>query len=117
MPDDGSFVDPPVAAPMVQPVGTVRGIIETTAAAFGVSSQDLLSTRRVAALVSARHAAMWLARKRTGHGYLRLGNAFRRDHSTVMYGVLRATERLQCDPAFAGKVERLEAMIEQGHTP
>ena len=90
---------------------TVTGIIEATATAFGVSARDLLSTRRVSSLVSARHAAMWLARKLTTHGYLGLGRAFRRDHTTVMYGVTRAEQRMVDDAAFASRVQTLEATI------
>jgi chromosomal replication initiator protein len=104
-----SFPDPR-PAPAASDVTAAR-IIEATAAMFGVTTRELLSDRRDSPLVSARHAAMWLARKMTVLGYPGLGRAFKRDHSTVMYGVARASERMHQDSIFAGRVHALEATI------
>jgi chromosomal replication initiator protein len=102
----------PRPAPATSPdTPTVAGIIEATAAVFGVSPRDVLSARRDSRSVSARHAAMWLARRMTLHAYPGLGRAFRRDHSSVMYGVSRATQRMIDDAIFAGRVRTLEATI------
>lgn len=78
---------------------------------FGVSPRDVLSARRDSTLVSARHAAMWLARKMTLLSYPGLGLGFKRDHTSVMYGVSRATERMDADPIFRGRVRTLEDTI------
>lgn len=105
------FPDPRPAAAPPETLPTVAGIIEATAAAFEVKPRDLLSERRDHPSVSARHAAMWLARRLTLHGYPSLGQLFRRDHSSVMYGVERASARMHDDEKYASRIRRLEATI------
>jgi chromosomal replication initiator protein len=84
-------------------------VIAAVAEASGVPVRELLSGRRSKRTVQFRQAAMWLAREITEHSYPAIGQAFNRDHSTVMYGVSRTEERMTRDPAFAALVRSLEA--------
>ena len=74
MPDD--------AAPQI----TSQKIMETTAAYFGLTVEDLCGTSRSRALVTARQIAMYLCRELTDLSLPKIGQSFGgRDHTTVMH--------------------------------
>lgn len=87
---------------------SIDRIIEQVAEAFGVTYRDILSDRRDARLVVARHAGIWLARRLTLHSYPVIGRSFGRDHTTVMYAVSRIEQRMADDGRLVRRLGKLE---------
>ncbi len=65
----------------------VEKIIDEVARTYNVSESDILSSRRTAALVLARKVAMYITREITDLSYKAIGEAFGKDHTTVLYSV------------------------------
>ncbi len=77
---------------------TVEKIISEVARSYNVSESDILSKKRKANLVLARKAAMYITREITQLTYEEMGDAFGRDHTTVLYGVQTTEKFLQDKP-------------------
>lgn len=77
---------------------TVEKIISEVARSYNVSEADILSNRRKANLVLARKAAMYITREITTLTYEEIGDAFGRDHTTVLYNVQTTEKFLQDKP-------------------
>jgi chromosomal replication initiator protein len=78
---------------------SVEQIQERTAAAFGLTVEDLRSPTRAAAVAWARQVAMYLARELTDATLPAIGKAFGRNHTTVMHACKRTADRIATDPA------------------
>jgi len=65
----------------------VREIIAEVADEYLIFPSDIVGYRRVPKIVQARQKAMYRARYETHSSYLKLARIFKRDHSTVIYGV------------------------------
>ena len=76
----------------------VEKIISEVSRTFNVSENDILSNRRTANLVLARKVAMYITREITDLSYKQIGEAFGKDHTTVLYGVQTIEEFLQDKP-------------------
>lgn len=78
------------------------------AASFRVSLLDMDSARRDAMTVTARHSAIWLARKLTDYSLPQIGRHFGgRDHTTVLAAVMRMNDRIASDAPEASLVVEL----------
>ena len=69
-----------------EPIKTEK-IISEVARTYNVTENDILSNRRTAPLALARQVAMYIARKTTDLSYKEIGEAFGKDHTTVLYNV------------------------------
>ena len=58
-----------------------------------------------------RQLAMYLCRRLLGASFPQLGEAFARDHSTVIHAVTVTERRLKEDAALRATVERLERTL------
>ncbi len=76
----------------------VEKIIEEVARSYDVSENDILSRRRTAELAHARQVAMYIARETTELPYQAIGEAFNKDHTTVLYNVRQIEEFLVDHP-------------------
>lgn len=76
----------------------VERIIEEVARSYDVSESDILSRRRTAELAHARQVAMYIARETTELPYQAIGEAFNKDHTTVLYNVRQIEEFLVVHP-------------------
>ena len=65
----------------------VREIIAEVADEFLIFPSDIIARKSRPKFVQARQKAMWRARHETSSSYLKLARIFKRDHSTVIYGV------------------------------
>jgi chromosomal replication initiator protein len=90
---------------------TLRGIIDATAAEFGIPAAQLTSQTRRKNVAEPRHAAMYLARQLTDNSLHTIGLAFGRDYSTVIHSVKRAEQMLETDTAFGACVETLRLRL------
>lgn len=98
---------------MNQPL-TGEDIIRRTAAAFGLTVEEIRSPCRLRKFTEPRFAAYWLLRKnRTSGGRQRsfpeigqlLGG---KDHSSVMHGIERAVEIARRCPDYAARIKALD---------
>lgn len=89
-----------------------RVIAEITAEAFGFSFLDLISARRSAELVEARHAAWLLIKEfRPSSSTTGIGLLFNRDHSTIVVGLQKARRSKEDDTMFRSAVEDLREAL------
>ncbi len=86
---------------------SIRMIVECAAVVLGVPARDILSRRRHADAVAARHAVVWVARKLTARTSPQIGGALSRDHTTVLNSLSVAEERRSRDPAFASALAQI----------
>jgi len=93
-------------------MASVEDVIAAVAAAFGVTPVDILSQSRRAAIIEARHAAMYLSRKLLGTSLPAIAHAFNKaHHATVMHAVRKIeARRINCVDT-ASRLERLEAAL------
>lgn len=61
-------------------------IVDAAARRYGVKRSYILSERQDAAVVEARHLAMYQMRDQLGWSYPWIGRFLDRDHTTVIYG-------------------------------
>ena len=93
---------------------TPENIIAETAAYFGVSLEDLCSSRRPRAIAEARQIAMYLCRDLTGMSYPKTAELFKRkDHTTVMYAYKKVSELMAEKVTIYNQVMELTARIKQ----
>ncbi|MGH7988335.1 MAG: helix-turn-helix domain-containing protein [Candidatus Binataceae bacterium] len=98
---------------------SIRLVQEAVAAAFNLRRDELLSHDRTQRVAKARHLAMYLSRELAGigandHGgerirnrgvsFPRIGLAFDRDHTSVMYACAEVERMRGCDAGFADLV-------------
>jgi len=72
-----------------KPMDAARGIIAEEAARGGYSVDEILSQKQTKRLRSVRQYAMWRAHKETKCSLVDLGEAFDRDHSSVLHTIRR----------------------------
>ena len=94
---------------------SVVEIQELVAAAFDLTTEELLSSARTARIAWPRQLAMLLAREHTGQSLPAIGTSFGgRDHTTVLHACRRAKARLADDPAAAGLADQLRDRLRSG---
>jgi len=90
---------------------TLKGIIEATAAEFGIPAPQLTSQTRRKNVAEPRHAAMYLARHLTDNSLHTIGLSFGRDYSTVIHSLKRAEQMIETDALFATRIDALRARL------
>lgn len=89
-------------------------IIRRTAAAFGLTVEQLRSPCRLRKFTEPRFAAYWLLRKHPTSGgrqrsFPEIGRLLGgKDHSSVMHGIARAVEIAEHDPDYAARLLALD---------
>lgn len=82
---------------------------------FNLNEGDLECKRRYAALARPRQAAYLACQKLTTASFPRIGRHFGyRDHTTIMYGVKKAQERMELDPIYADQVQAVIRIVREG---
>lgn len=85
-------------------------LVSACAELFDVHPRDLTGNYRYAFITRARYA-LFLALRQRGWSYPRIGRLFKRDHSTVIYGISRALYYCERDPDYADKVRVLKDLM------
>ena len=67
--------------------GTVARIVREVSEATGIAPKDIYGPSRKRHIVRARQLVMYAARNNTDMSMQQIGDALRRDHSTVFYGI------------------------------
>jgi chromosomal replication initiation ATPase DnaA len=73
----------------------ISEILRAVCDTFNVTQIEIMSSRRKAEWVCARHVCYWLCRELTPASYPQIGRTFDRDHSSIMYGIGRVDERIR----------------------
>jgi chromosomal replication initiator protein len=89
-------------------------IIRTTASSFGFSVDDVLSPSRRQPLVMCRQISMYLCRELTDLSLPKIGEAFHRDHTTVLHSVGKVKKILRSDRAVFDRVTQLTQDLRKG---
>ncbi len=76
----------------------IEQIINEVARTYDVSEKDIISKRKTAELAKARQIAMYIARETTELSYKPIGEAFGKDHTTVLYAVKKVESFLKENP-------------------
>ena len=76
----------------------IEQIINEVARTYDVSEKDFISKRKTAELAKARQIAMYIARETTELSYKPIGEAFGKDHTTVLYAVKKVETFLKENP-------------------
>ena len=98
--------------------GTARGraigfsdVVAAVCDHFSVRPGDVHSKKRSKNIAMPRQLAMYLCRRLLGASFPQVGEAFARDHSTVIHAVTVTERRLKEDAALRATVERLERTL------
>lgn len=84
----------------------IQKVIAAVSKATGVSEWHIKSKVRKAEVAAARQIVMHIARSNRKITFTAIGNILRRDHSTVMYSVQEAENRLETDKNFKRLYEK-----------
>jgi hypothetical protein len=85
-------------------------------AQYQLPEEDFFGSSREARLVEARHLAFFLCRVVLGATYKAIGEVFKRDHGTVMYGCASMAERIATDRKMAALAEELAKKVRSVQT-
>lgn len=92
---------------------TPESIMDAVAEKYHVRREDLLSGRRSQDVAMPRQLAIYLTRELTGLSTTRIGSAFDRDHSTIMYACKKTAEQIAQDAKFEKSVNDLIQSIRE----
>ena len=90
---------------------TENSIKETVAEYFHLEESDLSIPSREQNLVEARHIAMSLCREFTSLSFGRIGQAFNRDHASVMHAMKSVSNQLETDPKYVKQFEKIKELL------
>jgi chromosomal replication initiation ATPase DnaA len=79
---------------------SIKLCVFMVSAAAGVSIADIMGDSRLAPIVDARHAAMWLSHRVAEPNASEIGRRFNRDHTSVLHAISKADERRETQPGF-----------------
>ena len=85
---------------------TVDKIIEEASRTYGVSVEDIRSSKQNSDISTARQVAMYVIREITGNTMEKIGTEFGgRNHATVVYAISKVEKQLKEDPRFRAIVQ------------
>lgn len=90
---------------------TLERIIEVTAQKSGLLVEDLLGKKRSEPISQARQIAMYLCRELTGYSLPQIGDAFQRNHSTVVHACNKVIADMNDDPMFRARIEKIRKAL------
>lgn len=90
---------------------TLDLIITETGKYYDIKKEDLVSRSRQSSIAMARQVAMYLSRELTNESLVNIGQAFDRDHSTVIHGYDKVKALIEEKPDLKMEVEALEKII------
>ena len=86
----------------------IEMIQKTVSDFFHIRLADLKSKKRTQHIAFCRQVAMYLCRKMTDSSFPAIGEAFSRDHSTVIHAHNLIARRIANDSAFRFSIEKIE---------
>jgi len=93
----------------------IEMIQKTVSDFFHIRLADLKSKKRTQHIAFCRQVAMYLCRKMTDSSFPAIGEAFGRDHSTVIHAHNLISRRTTNDSAFRFSIEKIERELKATH--
>src|SRR5579863_10442591 len=93
----------------------IDSIQKTVSDFFHIRLADLKSKKRTQHIAFCRQVAMYLCRKLTDNSFPAIGEAFGRDHSTVIHAYNLIARRISNDTAFRFSIEKIERELKATH--
>ena len=82
-------------------------IIQVVADKYGVQAADLTGKRKTREIALPRQVAMYICREITDLSTTAIGQAFGRDHTTVMHGCDKIADAVQSDFGFRNRIDEI----------
>ncbi len=92
---------------------SIEGVQRMVADYYDIRLGDMTSKRRPQSIAFPRQVAMYLCRTMTNHSLPSIGNAFGRNHATVMHACKLVTERIQQNADMRRTVAVLTQRLQQ----
>lgn len=93
---------------------TIKDIQELSAASLGVTTDELMSSKRTTDVALARQIAMYLAREMLKLGYQQIGEIFnKRDHTTVIHACNKVEGMMSTDQRIRTIVDSIRNKLSQ----
>src|SRR5713101_69579 len=93
----------------------IESIQRTVSDFFHIRLTELKSKKRTQHIAFCRQVAMYLCRKLTESSFPAIGEAFGRDHSTVIHAYNLIARRISNDSAFRSSIEKVERELKATH--
>jgi len=91
---------------------SIENIQKAVAAHFELRVSDLLSNKKPRNIAEPRMVAMFLSRRMTSCSYPEIGEAFGKNHATVMHAEKKINERCKDDEAFRLAVSSIQRQLQ-----
>lgn len=88
-----------------------KQVIERVAKYYSLTTKDLLGTSRLKDIKNARQVAMYLLNEELGLSTVKIGQEFKKDHTTIMHGIKMVNKNLKSDFSFREQISELKAKI------
>ena len=88
-----------------------KQLIDKVAKYYGLNSKDLLGTSRIKDIKNARQVAMYLMNEELGLSTVKIGNEFKKDHTTIMHGIKVVKDNLKSDFNLREQISELRGKI------
>ncbi len=101
-------------APVNQPVKhrtSPRQVVDKVAKYYSLNAKDLLGTSRRKDIKNARQVAMFLMNKDLELSTVKIGNEFKKDHTTIMHGVNVIEAKIKTDFNLREQVSELRSKL------
>ncbi len=92
---------------------TVDKIFAAVSVKYGVSPEEIKSKKQTAAIVNARHVAVYLIRTLTDLTLVQIGDLFSRDHTTAMSSFRKVEHRISSDTSFEAEINELISDVKE----
>lgn len=92
---------------------TCEDVIDAVAGYYSITGDDLRGPRRNREITVPRQIAMYLCRELADVSFPRIGDAFKRDHSTVQHGCDKIEEEIKVNATFASLVDDLTRQLKE----
>lgn len=93
---------------------SIENIMKVVAENYQISVSDLKGKKRDNKCVVPRFVAVYIARELTEYSFTELGNEFGgRDHSTIMNGYNKISDKIKADPTMLKKIKNLMEEIKK----
>jgi chromosomal replication initiator protein len=80
---------------------------------YKVSTSDLKGKKRSQKVIVPRQLAIFISHEITEYSYTEIGQAFGRDHSTVLYSCRQVKDKIQADPSLESTIQKFIRMIKE----
>gem|GEM_PF-6448598 len=79
-------------------------VVDSVGAKFKIVSQNIYSNSRKKRFIQARHVSMYLMSKGLGFSFFKIGQMFKRDHTSILYAVAKIEAKIKVDAVFGEEI-------------